>query len=94
MKWSKQDQDKLILSYMGDANREAVKAFYKFNGIIPLNELISIAYENLVRAARHYNPYQGMFWAYAQKRIRGALINRVKTYQDAPGLTIFPLHDR
>ena len=96
-RWTKKNQDALILEFRSEVEKQAVRYFYRLNGaerLVNQEDMVGVALLALVNSARHFKPNNGSrFGAYASKSVRNALINMVKSADVAPGYTILPLLD-
>jgi RNA polymerase sigma factor (sigma-70 family) len=69
--------DDHIAGHVGAAWRIAVQYSVAYHS--PLDELVSAAYEGLVRAARAFDPARDRkFWGYAKHRVRGIVMDTIE----------------
>lgn len=77
------EQEKLIIDHLSFAKKLAKEAYLKFGKRIPLDEIQSFAFLGLTQASKRYNPSLGRtFAAYSSRRIKGAILDGVRTLTD------------
>ncbi len=69
----------LVVAHLPKIRRVA-HSVSQYLGVLSYDEFVSIGYESLTRAAARYDPDTGVpFWGYAYYRVRGAMIDAVRS---------------
>ena len=96
-RWTKKNQDALILEFKAEVEKQAVGFYFRLNGMnLPVNQddMVATALLALVKSARQFDPLNGSrFGAYASKSVRNALVDLIKSAEVPPGCMILPLLD-
>jgi RNA polymerase sigma factor for flagellar operon FliA len=71
-------RNRLILDHLDMAKRIALKVARRVPGGKVADDLVAAAYLGLTQAADRYDPVAGPFVAFAEKRIRGAVLDELR----------------
>ncbi|MBZ7988052.1 RNA polymerase sigma factor FliA [Campylobacter canadensis] len=76
----KHEQDELALQYIPALRAMAFRLKERLPASVDVNDLISIATEELIKLARKYDKEQNTnFWGYAKKRVNGAMLDYLRS---------------
>lgn len=76
----KYEQDELALQYLPALRAMAFRLKERLPASVDVNDLISIATEELIKLARRYDKEQNTnFWGYAKKRVNGAMLDYLRS---------------
>ncbi|WP_024954753.1 RNA polymerase sigma factor FliA [Sulfurospirillum arcachonense] len=76
----KKDQDDLVLQYLPAVRAMAYRLRERLPSSIDVNDLISIATEEMIKLSRKYDVSQNdSFWGYGRKRVYGSMLDYLRS---------------